>query len=87
MVIYGGRLCRCLVFYHAFPLGWFWGGVGGMLTFLARARMVDATPMLGLGWGGMLTILARAHMGDATQSHACDLVTVRVRGVYFVGSP
>ena len=28
-------------------------GWGGMLTFPARAHMVDATPMLGLGWGGV----------------------------------
>ena len=30
----------------------FWVGVGGMLTFLAFAHMLDATQDAGLGWGG-----------------------------------
>ena len=30
----------------------FWVGVGGMLTFLALAHMLDATQDAGLGWGG-----------------------------------
>ena len=34
-----------------------WVGVGGMLTFLALAHMLDATQDAGLGWGGMLTLL------------------------------
>ena len=29
-----------------------WVGVGGMLTFLALAHMLDATQDAGLGWGG-----------------------------------
>ena len=29
-----------------------WVGVGGMLTFLALAHMLDATQDVGLGWGG-----------------------------------
>ena len=29
-----------------------WVGVGGMLTFLAFAHMLDATQDAGLGWGG-----------------------------------
>ena len=29
-----------------------WVGVGGMLTFLALADMLDATQDAGLGWGG-----------------------------------
>ena len=29
-----------------------WVGVGGMLTFLAFAHMLDATQAAGLGWGG-----------------------------------
>ena len=27
-----------------------WGGVGGMLTFLDGAHMVDTTERMGLGW-------------------------------------
>ena len=41
-----------------------------MTTSLERARMVDATPLMGLGWGGLggvTTSLERAHMVDATQ--------------------
>lgn len=41
-------------------LGWFLDCF--VLTFFARARMVDATAR---GWGGMLMVLARAHMVDA----------------------
>ena len=44
-----------------------WVGVGGMLTFLALAHMLDATQDAGFGVGGMLTFLALAHMLDATQ--------------------
>ena len=44
-----------------------WVGVGGMLTFLALAHMLDATQDAGLGRGGMLTFLALAHMLAATQ--------------------
>ena len=29
-----------------------WVGVGGMLTFLTLAHMLDATQDAGLGWGG-----------------------------------
>ena len=29
-----------------------WVGVGGMLTFLALAHMLDATQDAGWGWGG-----------------------------------
>ena len=43
-----------------------WVGVGGMLTFLALAHMLDATQD-GVGVGGMLTFLALAHMLDARQ--------------------
>ena len=34
-----------------------WVGVGGMLTFLALAHMLDATQDAGLGWGGCLRSL------------------------------
>ena len=44
-----------------------WVGVGGLLTFLALAHMLDATQDAGLGWGELLTFLALAHMLDATQ--------------------
>ena len=44
---------------------WVW--VGGMLTFLALAHMLDATQDAGVWVGGMLTFLALAHMLDATQ--------------------
>ena len=44
-----------------------WVGVGGMLTFLALAHMLDATQDAWVGVGGMLTFLALAHMLDATQ--------------------
>ena len=37
-----------------------------MLAFLARAHMVDAAPMLGLGWGGVFAFPARAQIVDAT---------------------
>ena len=46
------------------------GGVGGMLTFLARCTSIDATQQGGGvvgGVGGMLTFLARCTNIDATQ--------------------
>ena len=47
-----------------------WVGLGGMLTFLALAHMLDVTQDAGLGWGGMLTFLALAQTLDATQIQA-----------------
>ena len=51
------RLCMHDVFgatCHKRPCTYvnFWVGVGGMLTFLALAHMLDATQDAGLGWGG-----------------------------------
>ena len=43
-----------------------WVGVGGMLTFLTLAHMLDGTRCW-VGVGGMLTFLTLAHMLDATQ--------------------
>ena len=55
--------CTCT---HAGCYARCWVGVGGMLTFLALAHMLDATQDAGLGLGG-LTFLTLAHMVDATQ--------------------
>ena len=50
------------------------GEVGGMLTFLALAHMLDATQWIGRGGpGGMLTFLALAHTVDATQWMGWDV--------------
>ena len=42
-------------------------GMGGMITFLALAHMLDATQVVWGGGGGMITFLALARMLDATQ--------------------
>ena len=56
--------CTCThVGWYATGQGW----VGGMITFLALAHMLDATQLVRGGWGGMITFLALAHMLDATQ--------------------
>ena len=62
---YEGHGRKRVFFKHVdYHVRW-WVGVGGMITFLALAHMVDATQDAGLG--GMLTFLALAHMLDATQ--------------------
>ena len=41
--------------------------VGGKMTFIALAHMLDATQLVWGGGGEMITFLALAHMLDATQ--------------------
>ena len=65
------RTCSCIVLSQSSVSYWkvcVWGGVGGMLSFLGLAHMLDATQWMGWGGlGGMLTFLSPAHMLDATQ--------------------
>ena len=53
-----------------------WSGVGGIITFLVLAYMLDATQVV---WGGgdMITFLALACMLDATQMVWGDNVSRR----------
>ena len=56
MVVCGGRLCRRLVFYHAFALGWFSGGTGWdvHVSCTCTHGRCYANAGVGVGWGGML---------------------------------
>lgn len=40
-------------FVYVVGVQWVGGGVGGMITFLVLADMVDATPVVGGGVGGL----------------------------------
>ena len=48
----GGAVNVPCTFTHVGCYARCWVGVGGLLTFLALAHMLDATQDAGLGWGG-----------------------------------
>ena len=60
-----------------------WACVRTWITFLELAHMVDATPLMGLGWGavgGVTTPLERAHWSMLHKSWDWD--GVRWRGLH-----
>ena len=62
--------CACI---HVGCCARCWVGVGGMLTFLALAHMLDATQDAGLGWGLMLTFLQTTKLSERTSKKFEDL--------------